>query len=283
MLARVRIFFEMIKFEHSIFALPFAYLGLFLASGGLPGVSILGWVTGAMVSFRTSAMALNRLIDQEIDSRNPRTQNRALPAGALRRTFVWGVTIVSLVIFALCAYQLNPLCFSLCWIPIVLAGLYPYCKRFTWGAHFLLGFILGIAPYGAWLAAGREFSWIPAGLMIGVTAWVAGFDIIYALQDREFDVREGLHSFPARYGEAASLWAARILHGVALLSWGISGWLAGLGVYYGAGLILTALVLIRENWLVQTFGTKRLEQAFFTMNAVVSVSLFVFLVIDMTF
>ncbi len=283
MLAKVRVFLEMIKFEHSIFALPFAYAGLFLASGGVPSASVLGWVTGAMVSFRTSAMALNRLIDQEIDARNPRTRNRALPAGMLRRTFVGGLTAVSLAVFALCAYQLNPLCFALSWIPIALAVLYPFCKRFTWGAHFLLGFILGMAPYGAWLAAGREFSWIPAFLMIGVTAWVAGFDIIYALQDREFDMQEGLYSLPACYGAPASLWVTRILHGTALLAWGVSGYLAHLGSYYFAGLILAAVVLIRENWLVQTCGMKRLEQAFFTLNAVVSISLFLSLAADLIF
>ena len=283
MLSKVRVFFEMIKFEHSIFALPFAYLGLFLASGGLPKGWVLGWVTGAMVSFRTSAMALNRLIDQEIDARNPRTQNRALPAGLLRRTFVWLVTAVSLAFFVLCTYQLSPLCFFLGWIPILLSVLYPFCKRFTWLSHFLLGGILGIAPYGAWLAAGREFSWIPAFLMIGVTAWVAGFDMIYALQDREFDVTAGLYSFPACYGAKVSLWATRLLHGLALIAWSIAGVLAHLGGYFFAGLIFAALVLIRENWLVKTFGMKRLEQAFFTLNAVVSVSLFVFLVVDLTF
>jgi 4-hydroxybenzoate polyprenyltransferase len=282
MLSKVRVFFEMIKFEHSVFALPFAYLGLFLASGGLPGAAVLGWVTGAMVSFRTSAMALNRLIDQEIDARNPRTRNRALPAGTLRRAFVWLITAVSLGLFALCAYQLNPLCFSLCWIPIALAGLYPFCKRFTWTSHFLLGGILGLAPYGAWLAAGREFSWIPAFLMIGVMAWVAGFDIIYALQDRDFDRQSGLYSFPACYGEKASLRMTRFLHGAALAAWGMAGFSAGLGVYYFAGLILAAVVLVRENWLVQTFGLKRLEQAFFTLNAVVSISLFIFLWIDLS-
>jgi len=281
MLSKLRVFFEMIKFEHSIFALPFAYLGLFLASGGIPNMGVLGWVTGAMISFRTSAMALNRLIDQEIDARNPRTQSRALPAGTLRRPLVWLITAVSLVLFALCAYQLNPLCFSLCWIPILLAVLYPFCKRFTWGAHFLLGCILGLAPYGAWLAAGREYSWIPAFLMIGVMAWVAGFDIIYALQDREFDMTAGLYSFPACFGEKASLWATRILHAAALIAWGISGCLAGLGAYYFAGLILAGLVLIRENWLVNVFGMKRLEQAFFSMNALVSISLFVFLMMDL--
>lgn len=283
MLSKVRVFFEMIKFEHSIFALPFAYLGLFLAAEGKPSAAVFGWVTGAMVSFRTSAMALNRLIDQEIDARNPRTQNRALPAGALRRMFVWFITAISLGLFALCSYQLNPLCLSLAWIPVLLSILYPFCKRFTWLSHLLLGGILGIAPYGAWLAAGREFSWIPAFLTIGVMAWVAGFDIIYALQDRDFDVKAGLYSFPACFGEKASFIATLALHGAALAAWGYSGILAGLGTLYFVGLGFAAMILVRENWLVRTFGLKRLEQAFFTLNAVVSISLFVFLVADLTF
>ncbi len=279
---KVSIFFEMIKFEHSLFALPFAYLGLFLASGGWPDAAVFTWVSAAMVSFRTSAMALNRLIDHEIDARNPRTRGRALPAGMMQRRFVAGAALVSVTLFIFCAYRLNPLCFQLSWIPVALAVLYPFCKRFTWASHFLLGFILGIAPYGAWLAAGRNFSWVPGFFMIGVTAWVAGFDVIYALQDREFDTASGLYSLPVFLGEDASLLVTRILHGLALSAWGIAGLLAGLGGFYFAGLIFAGLFLIRENWLVRTFGLARVEQAFFNMNAVVSISLFAFVIIDLS-
>lgn len=281
MLKRLVIFLEMIKFEHSLFALPFAYLGLFLAAGGWPGLSMFVWVTAAMVTFRTASMALNRLIDQEIDARNPRTRERALPAGLLKRSFVWGISLAALMLFAFCAYQLNDLCFRLCWIPIVLSVLYPFCKRFTWAAHFLLGFILGIAPYGAWLAAGREFSWVPGFFMIGVTVWVAGFDIIYALQDRSFDQQAGLFSIPACFGEGASLFLTRLLHAAALAAWAAAGVLAGLGPVYFTGLFLAGFFLIRENWLVRTFGLARLGQAFFTLNAVISVSLFGFVLADL--
>ena len=280
---KTRIFLEMIKFEHSLFALPFAYLGLFLASGGWPRLATLGWVTLAMVSFRTSAMALNRLIDQEIDASNPRTENRALPAGLLRRSFVWIAVMVSLSFFTLSAARLGRLCLILSWVPLALAVLYPFCKRFTWMSHFLLGFILGIAPYGAWLAAGKSFSWIPALLMMGVTAWVAGFDMIYALQDREFDRNSGLYSFPACFGEPASLVCTRILHGLAFIFWTAAGVLAGLGWFYFAGLAMAGFFLIRENWLVRTFGLSKVGQAFFTMNAVVSISLFVFVLADLVF
>ncbi len=165
----------------------------------------------------------------------------------------------------------------------MLALLYPVCKRGTWFSHFLLGVILGIAPYGAWLAAGREFSWVPGLLMLGVAAWVAGFDMIYALQDREFDQAAGLYSFPACFGEKASLALTRLLHVLAFSAWAAAGALAGLGWLYFAGLLLAGLFLIRENWLVRRFGLAQVGQAFFTMNAVVSVSLFVFVLADLMF
>jgi len=278
---KIFVFLEMIKFEHSLFALPFAYAGLFLAKKGLPPVDKLIWVTGAMISFRTSAMALNRLFDQEIDSRNPRTRMRALPAGFLKRSFVWGITLGSVAVFVFCAYRLNPLCFLLSWIPIVLAVLYPFSKRFTWGAHFLLGAILGLAPYGAWLAAGREFSWIPGLMTLGVAVWVAGFDMIYAMQDREFDVREGLYSFPACFGEKASLNLTGFLHGIALLCWAAAGFLAQLGVFYFSGLVLASGLLLWENTLIRVKGIASLQQSFFTLNVFVSVSLFVLMAVDL--
>ena len=280
---KIRIFLEMIQFEHSIFALPFAYLGLFLASGGRPRPSTFSWVTLAMVAFRTASMALNRLMDQEIDRRNPRTRDRALPAGLLRRPFVWIAVAVSVLLFVLSASQLNRLCLSLSWIPLALAVLYPFCKRFTWASHLLLGLILGIAPYGAWLAAGRDFSWIPALMMMGVIVWVAGFDMIYALQDLKFDQTSGLYSFPACFGENAGLVCTRIFHGLAFVFWTMAGVLAGLGWLYFSGLVLAGFFLIRENWLVRTFGLAKAGQAFFTMNAVVSVSLFVFVLADLIF
>jgi 4-hydroxybenzoate polyprenyltransferase len=281
LIARCSIFLEMIKFEHSIFALPFAYLGLLLGTRGWPGFRIFLYVTVAMVSFRTMGMALNRLIDLKIDAENPRTQNRALPAKKLKTSFVWIATLVSFLIFEFAAAQLNPLCLSLSPIPIFFAILYPFTKRFTWFSHMVLGIILGIAPYGAWLAGSREFSWIPAFLSLGVMAWVTGFDIIYALQDLDFDRKHGLHSFPARFGYDKSLLASRILHVLTLAAWTVTGIFAHLGPFYFSGLVLISFFLIREQWLVRSFGLQKLEEAFFTMNATVSVSIFIVSLIDL--
>ena len=280
---KTQTFLEMIKFEHSIFALPFAYLGLILAEGGWPRLHLFILVTLAMVSFRTLAMALNRIFDLQIDAQNPRTQSRALPAGKLKTSFVWTAAAISFLIFEASAYFLGPLCFFLTPIPVFLAALYPFLKRFTWFSHFVLGIILGIAPYGAWLASRGEFSWIPGLLTIGVTAWVAGFDIIYALQDLDFDKKNGLYSIPSRFGSGAALNLTRILHLITLAAWFAAGKLYGLGWIYATGLLAAALFLIREHVLVEKHGLKKLEEAFFTMNAVISVTVFAAAALDLFF
>ncbi len=283
MIRKIKIFLEMIKFEHSIFALPFAYLGLVLAEGGLPRLSVFLWVTLAMVSFRTMGMALNRLIDAEIDARNPRTANRAIPAGLLKAGFVWAITALSFAIFELTCWQLGPLCFKLSAIPVVLTVLYPFAKRFTWFSHMILGMILAIAPYGAWIASRGEFSWIPGLISLGVLCWVTGFDMIYALQDLDFDKRSGLYSFPSRFGENAVIQLTRVLHGLTLAFWLAAGKMAGLGPLYLAGMAVTAGFLIREHWLVRSFGLKKIQEAFFSMNAVVSVTVFAVTAADLWF
>ncbi len=269
------ILFRDIKFEHSVFALPFAYLGLFLAEGGLPRLSLFGWVTAAMISFRTFGMTMNRLVDWKIDAQNPRTKTRALPGKKLTRSFVRVASLVSLVVFLGITWILGPLCLALSPIPIVLAWLYPFLKRFTWLSHIALGIILGISPYGAWLASRPEFSRIPGFLTIGVASWVAGFDVLYALQDYDFDKRSALKSIPVRFGPAKALWIAGFLHAVAVLAWSAAGFLAGFGWIYGIGMALVALFLIREHWLVHRFGLAKMEQAFFTMNACISLMVFI--------
>lgn len=279
---KLAVFTHDIKLEHSLFALPFAYLGLFIAEKKVPGLFLFFWVTVAMVSFRTLAMSLNRLLDRKIDSENPRTQGRALPQKKLRSGFVWLVALVSLVIFEGSAYTLGSLCFWLSPVPVVLAWIYPLTKRFTWCSHFVLGLILGIAPYGAWLAVTQEFAWVPAFLTLGVTLWVAGFDMIYALQDIDFDMRHGLFSFPARFGIAATLKLTRLLHGATLFCWLAAGLFAGMGFCYWAGLAVVAGFLIREHRLVRAFGIARINEAFFLMNAVVSITLFLAVVLDVT-
>lgn len=281
--ARPLLFLKDIKFEHSLFALPFAYLGLFLAEGGWPRGVIFFWVTVAMVSFRTFAMAVNRLIDRQIDLKNPRTRLRALPLKKLTPRFVQVAAFLSVLVFIISASRLGILCLILSPIPILLAWIYPYLKRFTWLSHGVLGIILGISPYGAWLASRGEFSWTPGLLLIGVASWVAGFDIFYSLQDYEFDREFGLQSIPVRVGEIRSLRIVGLLHGVALASWTAAGALAGLGWIYGAGLVLVALFLFREHWMVHRFGRMQIEQAFFTMNAAVSVVIFLATLVDLNF
>ncbi|MFZ5802969.1 MAG: UbiA-like polyprenyltransferase [Candidatus Omnitrophota bacterium] len=278
---KIRLFLEMIKFEHSVFALPFAYLGLFLAAGGWPAFSVFLWVTVAMVSFRTTAMSLNRIIDRWIDARNPRTAGRAIPAGHLKVPFTWVTALFSFFVFAFSAWRLGPVCFGLCWIPAGLAFLYPWMKRFSWLSHGVLGSILAIAPSGAWLAAGRELSLVPVFFSCGVACWVAGFDIIYALQDEDFDRTSGLHSVPARWGRTVSLRTVMVLHGVAVVFWAGAGLLAPLGFFYSIGLALTAGMLLRENLLIRRYGMQKLQEAFFRLNAWISLVLFVSVLADL--
>jgi len=273
----------MIKFEHSVFALPFAYSGLFLASDGLPNLKVFLWVTLAMVGFRTLGMSLNRVFDRIIDAKNPRTMNRSLPQRQIALQTVWFYTVLSGIIFELSAYQLNSLCFRLSLIPLVLAFLYPFIKRFTWLSHFVLGIILGIAPYGAWLAAGREFSWVPGCLTLGVACWVAGFDIIYALQDYEFDRSYGLYSVPAVFGVQASLRLTALLHGLSVICWCAAGCFYQLHLVYFIGLLAVTGLLARENWLIYKFGLEKIEEAFLRTNAFVSLILFISIAVDFVF
>ena len=277
----VLLFLETIKFEHSLFALPFAYLGLILSERGLPRFSVFLGVTVAMVSFRTFAMAMNRLVDREVDLQNPRTQLRALPQKKISPHFVKSAAFVSLLLFVGTISTLSPLCLKLSPIPIFLAWIYPYLKRFTWLSHGVLGIILGISPYGAWLANRGEFSWIPGFLLIGVTSWVAGFDILYALQDFDFDQSFGLRSMPVRFGKERALKLAGAFHLAALVSWALAGKLAGLGWLYGGGLAFAAFFLVREHWLVHRFGLAKIEQAFFVMNIGVSFGLFLAALLDL--
>jgi len=235
----------------------------------------------AMISFRTFAMAMNRLIDREIDAKNPRTQSRALAKAKLTPRFVVAMSLASLAIFIGTTALLGPLCLSLAPIPIFLAGLYPYLKRFTWLSHGVLGIILGISPYGAWLASRSEFSWVAGFLLIGVASWVAGFDILYSLQDYEFDRALGLRSAPVRFGPSGALGLVSLLHAVALGAWVLAGVLAGLGWIYALGVGGCAFLLAREHWLIRQFGLAKIEQAFFTMNVWVSFAVFLTAVMDL--
>ncbi len=275
MLQKFKIFLEMIKFEHSVFALPFAYLGMILARRGWPGFEIFFLITIAMISFRTMAMAANRLIDAPIDAQNPRTSLRAIPAGLLKKSTVLVLIVIDLIIFEIVCWKMNYLCFVLSPLPVALALLYPYLKRVTVLCHFLLGLILGIAPYGAWLAVRPEFSWTPAYLTLGVLFWTAGFDIIYALLDTDFDRARQLYSIPAKVGDVAAKVIARGLHVVSFLFWVMAGLSATLNWIYFAGVLVVAVLMIREHGLIrQSADLEKINVAFFTLNAWISIILF---------
>lgn len=276
LLRNIRVTLEMIKIEHTLFALPFAFLGAVLAANGLPSLKQLFWIAVAMVGARSTAMAFNRLADREYDARNPRTANRALPAGLLSVSFVWAFTLISATLFFVAAAMLNRL--TLVLAPIALASvlLYSFSKRWTLLSHLLLGWCLCIAPTGAWIAVrGALDSPVPLLLSLVVLWWTAGFDVLYACQDYEFDVKSGLHSIPKRFGIARSLWIARSFHVAAFIALLGLYWITHLGVFALIGVVATAVLLVYQHRLVRADDLSRLDAAFFTTNAFVSVILFV--------
>jgi 4-hydroxybenzoate polyprenyltransferase len=273
----------MIKFEHSIFALPFAYLGAFLAQRRVPDLIVLLWITIAMVGARSLGMALNRLIDIEIDRRNPRTAERALPKGLLSVRNVLLFSFGSVSVFLLAVYNLAPVCRYLWPMVVIPFVIYPYTKRFTWLSHFVLGLCLGLAPIGAWIAVTNTLSLEPVLIGSAVLLWVAGFDILYAIQDIDFDKRHGLFSIPARFGIENSLMFTRLLHAASIGLFILSGSRLHLGVFYFAGVAIAAVLLAYENSLIKPNDLSKLNVAFFTMNGVISVIMFCFVVIEVIF
>lgn len=266
---------EMIKIEHTLFALPFAFLGAVLAAGGTPTVWQIVWITVAMVGARSTAMAFNRIADRTYDARNPRTKMRAIPAGALSIAFVWGFTIVSAAVFFVAAVMLNRLTLVLSPLALASVVLYSYTKRWTLLSHLVLGWCLAIAPTGAWIAVrGALDSPIPLLLSLVVMLWTAGFDVLYACQDFEFDRREGLYSIPARFGIARSLWISRALHAAAFAALVALYFLTDLGALSLVGVLVTGALLVYQHTLVRANDLSRLNAAFFTTNAFVSVILF---------
>jgi 4-hydroxybenzoate polyprenyltransferase len=275
-----RLFASLVKVEHTVFALPFAYIGAFLAVDGVPGAHDLLWVTVAMVGARSLAMALNRLIDAGIDARNPRTAGRELPRGALRPWEVVFFSLASLVVFLVAVYQLAPIVRWLWPIPVAAFVIYPYLKRIHWISHVWLGAVDGLAPVGAWAAVTNELPWESWALGAAVAFWVAGFDLFYALFDLEIDRAQGLHSFAARFGVRASFWAARVCHSAAVLALVAAGLGLPVGALYWLGVVAVAVLLIYEHSLVSPSDRTRLDMAFFTMNGVISVTFFAFVLTD---
>jgi 4-hydroxybenzoate polyprenyltransferase len=282
---RIRLTLEMIKFEHSVFALPFALTGALLAirDGGLAGDLLwrkLAWIVVAMVCARSAAMAFNRLIDADIDARNPRTKLRHIPAGLLSTSFSWGFVAVSSLVFIFASRELNTLCFRLAPVALGVIFAYSFTKRFTSFSHLVLGFALGIAPAAAWIAIRGSLDVRILWLTAAVTFWTAGFDIIYSCQDYEFDSDAGLFSLPRRLGIAGALRVSRFLHGVMLACLLALVYTLQLGALSLAGIAVVAALLIYEHWLVKPDDLSRVNAAFFTMNGYVSVLFFLFWAAD---
>lgn len=274
-LKNIRTTLEMIKIEHTLFALPFAFLGAVLAANGLPSLRQIIWITVAMVGARSTAMAFNRLADRHIDARNPRTSMRALPAGILSSGFVVVFILISAAIFFVAAAMLNRL--TLLLAPVALASvlLYSYTKRWTFLSHLVLGWCLSIAPTGAWIAVrGALDSPVPLLLSLLVLLWTAGFDVLYACQDYDVDVREELHSIPRKFGISRSLWIARLFHVQAFVALLALYWITELGWIALVGVVVTGVLLIYQHRLVKADDLSKLNAAFFTTNAFVSVILF---------
>lgn len=275
-----RRFASLVKLEHTVFALPFAFVGAFLALDGWPGLRTLGWLTLAMVGARTLAMALNRLIDAEIDARNPRTAGRELPAGLLTRAQVLGLCVAALAVYLVAVFQLDPVVRWLWPIPVGLFLVYPYLKRRTWLCHLWLGASTGLAPVGAWLAVTGAAPWEAWALFVAQGLWVAGFDLFYSLFDVAHDRAEGLRSWATRFGERGVFVGARLFHTIAVVL--LAAALAGLarGPLAWLGLVAVAGLLVYEHRLVRPGDLRRLDAAFFTVNGVISVVFFAFVALD---
>ena len=277
----LRVTLEMIKWEHSIFALPFALCGAMLAAGGLPTLRQLLWIIIAMISARSAAMAFNRVADAAIDAANPRTSTRALPAGTLSPAFVSAFVVVSCAIFVLAASQLNRLALELSPVALAVVLLYSYTKRFTRWSHLVLGFALGIAPAAAWIAVRGSLDPRILLLTAAVTFWVGGFDVLYACQDYDFDRQSGLHSIPRYVGIGGALAIARTFHVIMLLLLIALVAVFGLGKLAVVGVLSVAILLTYEHTLVSPRDLSKLNAAFFTMNGVISVLFFAFLAADL--
>ncbi|MEK3881455.1 UbiA-like polyprenyltransferase [Paenibacillus sp. PL2-23] len=285
MIRKLRIILEMIKFEHTIFALPFAYMGAVLGAvvmeGSLPSWSEIGWITLAMFGARSAAMSLNRLIDKAIDLRNPRTKDRALPAGLLKSAEVLAFIAASFALLFWAAANLAPIAMKLMPIAVFFLCLYSYTKRFTWLCHIVLGLTIALSPLGGWVAITGQFN-ATAWLLYGTVAlWIAGFDIIYATQDYEYDRNAGLYSIPSRFGINGAIWIARSLHIVTAVGFVALFWMTELGWMYLLGALLSAGLLFYQHWMVRPTDLSRVQTAFFGMNGTLSVVLFLFTIADL--
>ncbi|MDO7905078.1 UbiA-like polyprenyltransferase [Paenibacillus sp. JX-17] len=285
MFKKIGIFLEMIKIEHTVFALPFAFMGAVLGSavvsGHLPSWAQIGWVLLAMFGARSAAFGFNRMIDQVIDGKNPRTAKRAIPAGLLKSAEVIVFSIVCLILLFWASYKLSPLALKLFPVALFMLVFYSYTKRFTWLCHVVLGLTIGLAPLGGWVAVTGQIDWTAIVFYLTVALWTAGFDIIYACQDIDFDQKEGVYSIPARFGLEGALKIARFFHILTAIGFVVLLFAANLSWWYGIGMIISYIILFYEHHIVSPKDLSRLQTAFFTLNGVLSIVVFSFTLIDL--
>ena len=273
-LHKISILLEMIKFKMTIFAMPFAFTGAFLAAGGVPQPMVFLWIVLAMIGARTAAMGFNRIVDWKFDANNPRTANRAIPAGEVRLAEAWGMVVLSASIFFFSCYQLNPLTLLLSPFALGLTLFYSLTKRFTSFCHLVLGIALAFAPLGGWVAVTGTLNEYPYVLSIGVLFWVAGFDTIYACLDADFDRKAGLHSLPSRFGRQGAFRLAVFFHLLAFIFFTMTGISTGLNYFYYIGLALTAGALFYQHLIVNPRDLTRINASFFSMNGFISLTIF---------
>jgi 4-hydroxybenzoate polyprenyltransferase len=282
MIARAGVYLESVRFQHTIFALPFAFAAMLLAAGGWPGWSTVALITLAMIGARTGAMAANRLIDAQLDARNPRTVSRALPAGLMRQWEMLALAAAGFILLAIAAWQLNFTALALAPVAVLLVSAYPYFKRFTWLSHWFLGLADAIAVAGAWIGVAAGLDLAAVLLTLAMMFWIAGFDVIYACQDVEVDRREGLHSVPARFGIGPALWFSRVSHLIAVACMFALGLVAELSWVYWIGVAAAAGILVYEAALVRPNNLDNLQKAFFDMNGYVSMVFMVSVILHFT-
>ncbi len=280
---KVKTFAEIIKIEHTLFSLPFAYVGGILAARGMPTLRQWILITFAIFGARSAGMAFNRLVDRYIDAKNPRSAHRALPQGRTTELEVVLGIIVSLFIFILASWSLNPLCLMLLPIAVSIIFFYSYTKRFTWFSHIILGMCLGMAPIGSWVGIRGDIQMAPILLGLGVTFWTAGFDIIYSTMDYEFDLKEGLYSIPVRFGLDKALQTSVLLHMISFLLFITLKFVAGLGWYYLSALWVVGFLLFRENSMVSPHDLSKANLVFFRINSLVSLTLLIFMILEFRF
>ncbi len=280
MLARIGSYLSLIKFSHTVFALPFALLSAVLAASGAPPTRTLLWILAAMVGARSAAMSFNRIVDRRIDSANPRTRAREIPAGVVSLRGAWILCLSAIAVFLYAAWRLNGLCFALAPLALLIVLGYSLTKRWTALSHLVLGLALAIAPVGAWLAVTGRFAIVPVLLGLGVLFWVAGFDVLYGLQDRDFDRAWGLRSIPVALGTRGALWVARLFHALTLSLFAGVVLAAGGGPLFGVGVAIAAIFLVRQHALLSGGDLRHIDAAFFTANGWLSVAFFVFGALD---